>query len=161
MFIKRTNGIHYISKIEKPHRIWYHINFQIPRYGEDFVKSKLGITDPINQRDLRIEFYEAIRNPKDIIESNTLEPYFVDYGRFAIPFYIRKTTEDSVTVFIEKGFQTLNHNPETGAWEHGEGYPWGIINKGDTPEEVAFKLYDDEIEFGASMKEDLNEIMAW
>ena len=161
MFITRKNEPYFISYIEKPHRIWYPINLEIPRYGEDYVKSKLGVTDPIKQRDLRIEFYEAIRNPKDIIESNTLEPYFADYGRFAVPFYIHKNAGDSVTVFIEKGFQTLKHNPETGAWEHGDGYPWGVIDKSDSPDEIAFKFYDDDIEFGASMKEELNEIMGW
>ena len=161
MFITRKNELYFISYIENPHRIWYHINLQIPRYGDDYAKSKLGVTDPIKQRDLRIQFYEAIRNPKDIIESNTLEPYFVDYGRFAVPFYIYKNAEDSVTVFIEKGFQTLKHNPETGAWEHGEGYPWGVINRIDTPEKIALKLYDDDIEFGDSMKEKLKKIMDW
>ena len=161
MFITRKNEPYFISHIENPHRIWYPINLQIPRYGDDYVKSKLGVTDPIRQRDLRVEFYEAIRNRKDIIKSNTLEPYFVDYGRFAVPFYIQKYTEDSVSVFIEKGLNKLKPNPETGIWEHPHGYPWGIINKRDNPEEIALKLYDDDIEFGVSMKETLNEIMAW
>ena len=161
MFILKNKQKYFISSIENPHKVWYPINSEIARYGDDYVKSKLGITDSIQQRDLRIQFYEAIRNPKDIIESNTLEPYFVDYGRFAIPFYIRKNAEGSVTVFIEKGLNTLKPNPETDAWEHGNGYPWGIINKSDSPEEITLKLYDDDMEFGASMKEELDEIMAW
>ena len=161
MFIKRKNDLYFISYIEEPHRFWYPINMEIPRYGEDYAKSKLGVTDPIKQRDLRIEFYETIRNPKDCIKSMMLEQYLLDFGRFAIPFYLHNKTEDSVTVFIEKGLNTLKPNPVSGVWEHAHGNPWNIINKNDSPEEVALKLYDEDREFGVTMKETLDEIMEW
>ena len=162
MFIKRKNNIYFISYINQPHRIWYPINFKIPRYGDDYVKSKLGITDPIKQRDLRIEFYDNIRLSEDDIKSDMLEQHFLDYGRFEYPFYLNDKTEDSVTVFIEKGLDTLKPNPKTGVWEHAHGYPWGIIYKDDSPDEIALKLYyDDDGDFGEVMHKMLKKLMNW
>lgn len=152
MFIKRANGIHYISKIEKPYRIWYPINLQIPRYGEDYVKSKLGVTDPIHQRDLRIEFYEATRNNK--IRTDELRYNVLGFDGTEYPYYAHQEYANVVTVFIEKGLFTLGEN-------RPGGYAWAVIYESDYPENIASKLYDDDIEFGASMKEELIEIMDW
>lgn len=41
MFIKRKEDLYFISFIEQPHQIWYPINLKIPRYGDDYAKSKL------------------------------------------------------------------------------------------------------------------------
>ena len=142
----------FISSIENPHRIWYPITLEIPRYGADYVKSKLGVTDPIQQRDLRIEFYEAIRNDK--IRTDELRCHVLDFDGTEYPYYTLQEYANVVTVFMEKGLFTLGER-------RPGGYAWAVIYESDTPEKIASKLHDDDIEFGDSLKEELNEIMAW
>ena len=139
--------------------MWYPVNFQIPRYSEDYVKSKLGVTDPIKQRDLRIEFYEAIRNAE--IRTDEVEYHTLKIGDEEYPFYINDKTNDSVVVFIEKGLNTLKPDPKTGVWNHPHGYPWSKIYISDRPEQIASDLYDEDIKFGVLMKETLDNIMGW
>lgn len=152
MIILKENQKYFISSIERPHRIWYPITLEIPRYGDDYVKSKLGVTDPIHQRDLRIEFYEATRNNK--IRTDELRYHVLGFDGTEYPYYTHQEYANVVTVFIEKGLFTLGEN-------RLGGYAWAVIYDSDCPENIASKLYDDDIEFGASMKEELNELMAW
>lgn len=159
MFINRKNDAYYISKTETPNNVWYPINLEIARYGEDYVKSKLGVTDPIQQRDLRIEFYEATRNTKiltDEVEYQTLR-----YNDMEYPIYLHNRTAESVTVFIEKGLFTL-YPGEPNEMDHPpNGYAWNVITCTDTPEIIQEKLYDTEFEFGIAMCDKLREIMGW
>ena len=152
MFILRNNETCFISKIEEPHKIWYHINLDIARYGDDYVKSKLGVTDPILQRDLRIEFYEAIRNSK--IRTNELNYHILRLGKTDYRYYTLQEYSNVVTVFMEKGLFTL------GEW-YPQGNPWAIIYQKDTAEQIQAKLYDHRKRFGVAMKKNLDKICGW
>jgi len=159
MFIKRKYDIYFISKVESPYQLWYPILLGICRYGDDYVKSKLGVTDPIRQRDLRIEFYEKSRSSR--IRTDEVEYHTLDMGNWVYPFYLYKNSADSATVFIEKGLNTLKPDPKTGAWHHPHGNPWAVIHRNDSPDEITVKLFDDDVEFGDKMKELLDEAMGW
>ena len=159
MFIKKQNEIYFISKTNFPYSVWYNINLDIPRYGDDYVKSKLGVTDPIQQRDLRIEFYEAIRDNDlrtDEVEYHTLKTSDLEY-----PVYLHNKTADSVTGFIEKGLFSI-YPGEVNGMEHPPlGYAWNVFLRTDTPDIILEKLYDTDLEFGIALYDKLREIMNW
>ena len=152
MFINRNGLVYYISKIENP-RIWYHINLRIPRYGEDYIKSKLGVTDPEVQRRLQDEFYRAI-NSKKIQQTDLLEEHNLRLDKIDYPFYLVNQTKSSVSVFMEKGFFTLSE------WHPG-GYPWAVINSIDSPQMIQEKLFDHRKRFGIAMYKKLRKICSW
>lgn len=152
MFILKNDQKFFISSIEKPHRIWYPINLAIPRYGDDYVKSKLGITNPIQQRDLRIEFYEAIRNAE--IRTDEVVYHSLRLDKTDYPFYTIREYSNVVTVYMEKGLFTLGE-------KRPGGYPWALIYQNDTPEQIQAKLYDDRKRFGVAMRRKLWKTCGW
>ncbi len=150
MFINHNGIICHISKIDQPHRIWYHIWIDIARYGEDYIREKLGVTDPIIQQNLRNEFHRAViayrMKPTEVLEAHSLRLDKVDY-----PFYLANKTENSVTVYMEKGLFTLGENRPT-------GHPWAVIYKTDAPEQIQAKLYDHRKRFGPALRKKLWKI---
>ncbi|MCD6161032.1 MAG: hypothetical protein J7K40_01285 [candidate division Zixibacteria bacterium] len=152
MFILRKGQTCFISKIEEPHKIWYHINLDIPRYGDDYVRSKLGVTDSIQQRDIRIEFYEAIRNNN--IRTDELKYHILRLDKTDYAYYTHQVYSNVVTVFIEKGLFTLDEH-------YLQGNPWAIICQKDTPEQIQAKLYDHRKRFGEVMHKKLQKICGW
>ena len=159
MFIERKGDIYFISKIESPYRVWYPILLDIALYSDDYVRSKLGVTDPIQQRDLRIEFYEAIRNSE--IKTDEVEYHALKINNVYLDFYLHEKTDDSVTVFIEKGLYTLYEGGPDEIDRPPAGNAWAIIDKSDTPEDIMKKFYDTEIEFEIAFHEKLRKIMNW
>lgn len=160
MLINHNGIICHISKINQPHRIWYHIWIDLERYGENYIREKLGITDQTVQRKLQDEFYRAVisytSKPTETLEEHTLRLDKTDY-----PFYLTDKTKDSVTVFMEKGLFTLYPGQPNGMDRPPKGYPWTIIYKTDTPEVIQAKLYDHRKRFGPAMHRKLKKIMAW
>jgi len=152
MFILRDNHKYFISSIEKPHRIWYPINLEIPCYGEAYVRTKLGITDPIQQRDLRIQFYEVIRGNN--IRTDEVQYFNLTFDNTDYPFYLYQEYTNVVTVFMEKGLFTLGES-------RPGGYAWSVIYGKDLSEQIQEKLYDDRIKFGEVMHKKLRKICGW
>jgi len=160
MLINHNGMICYVSKIDHPHRIWYHIRIDLERYGEDYIEEKLGITVPTVQQQLQDEFYEASRSYKKqkakLLEGHNLRLDKTDY-----PYYLHNKTKDSVTVFIEKGLFTLYPSHPGGMKHPPLGYPWTIIYKTDTPEIIQAKLYDHRKRFGPAMRKKLWKVCGW
>ena len=158
MLINHNGIICHISKISQPHKIWYHIWIDLERYGDDYIREKLGVTDAILQKTLQDEFYEATesRRKRKVLESHNLRLDKTDY-----PFYLTNKSKDSITVFMEKGLFTLYPGQPNGMDRPPKGYPWAIIYKTDTPEIIQAKLYDHRKRFGPAMRKKLKKIMAW
>ncbi len=158
MFINHNGIICHISKIDSPHKIWYHIWIDLERYGENYIREKLGVTDAILQKTLQDEFYEVAesRRKTKLLESHNLRLDKTDYA-----FYLTDKTEDSVTVFIEKGLFTLYPGQPNGIDRPPRGYPWAVIYENDTPEQIQAKLLDDRRKFGVALHKKLKRIMTW
>ena len=120
---------------------------------KDYIREKLGVTDPAVQEKLQDEFYRATKSynqqQPELLEEHNLRLDKVDYQ-----FYLTDSTGNSVTVFMEKGLFTLGEN-------RPGGYPWAIINKSDTPEIIQAKLYDHRKRFGVAMYKKLWKICGW
>ena len=160
MLINHNSIICYVSKIDHPHRIWYHIRIDLERYGDNYIEEKLAITDPTVQRKLQDEFYEASRSYKKQ-KAKLLEGHNLRHDKTDYPYYLHNKTKNSVTVFIEKGLFTLYPSHPGGMKRPPLGYPWSTIYKSDTPEIIQSKLYDDRKRFGISLHKKLKKIMAW
>ncbi len=160
MLINHNGIICLISKIDQPHRIWYHIWIDIARYGENYIREKFAVTDPKIQGKLQDEFYRAVisyrSKPTEILETHVLRFDKTDY-----PFYLTDKTKDSVTVFIEKGLFTLYPSHPGGMKHPPLGYPWSIIYESDTPEIIQAKLYDHRKRFGPAMRKKLWKVCGW
>ena len=152
MFINRNGLIYYISKLENP-RIWYHIWGDIANYGQDYIEEKFGVTDPDIQQKLRDDFYSAIESHK-IQQSDLLEEYNLRFDKTDYPFYLIDKTKSSVIIFMEKGLFTLGENRPL-------GYPWAIIYRTDTPQQIQAKLFDHRKRFGEVMHKKLRTICGW
>ena len=160
MFINHNGIICHISKISQPHRIWYHIWIDLERYGDNYIEEKLGVTDPKIQRKLQNEFYRAVISYKSK-PTETLEAYDLRLDKTDYPFYLNSKTNNSVTVFIEKGLFTLYPGQPNGMERPPKGYPWSIIYKTDTPEIIQAKLYDHRKRFGPAMRKKLYKACGW
>lgn len=152
MFVNHQGIVCYISKIDSP-RIWYHIRVDIGNYGNDYIKEKLGITDPEAQRRLQDEFYRAA-NPSKIQQTDLLEEHDLRLDKVDIPFYLVNQTKNSVTVFMEKGLFTLGN-------DRLHGYPWAVIYNTDSPQMIQEKLFDHRKRFGTAMRKKLWKICEW
>ena len=152
MFINHNGIICYISKINHP-RIWYHIWVDIANYGQNYIKEKLGVTDPIIQQKLRDDFYHAIESHK-IQQSDLLEEHNLRFDKTDYPFYLVNRTKFSITIFMEKGLFTLGENRPL-------GYPWAIIYRTDTPQQIQAKLFDHRKRFSEVMHKKLRKICSW
>ena len=160
MIINHNGILCHISKINQPHKIWYHISVTIERYGKDYIREKLGVTDPTIQQKLQDEFYRATKSynqrQPELLEENNLRLDKTDY-----PFYLTDKARDSVLVFMEKGLFTLYPGQPNGMECPPKGYPWAIIDKTNTPEIIQAKLYDNRKRFGAAMYKKLWKICGW
>ncbi len=158
MLINHNGIICHISKISQPHRIWYHIWVDLERYGDDYIREKLGVTDAILQKMLQDEFYEVAesRRKTKVLESHNLRLDKTDYA-----FYLANETRDSITIYMEKGLFTLYPSHPGGMKHPPLGYPWAVIRKTDTPEIIRSKLYDYRKRFGIAMQKKLKKIMGW
>ncbi len=153
MFINHNGIICYISKISQPHKIWYHIWVDIANYGQRYIEEKLSVTDPDIQQKLRDEFYHAIES-HTIQQSDLLEEHNLRFDKTDYPFYLMDKTKTSVTIFMEKGLFTL------GEWRP-LGYPWAVVYRTDTPQQIQAKLFDHRKQFGVSMYKKLRKICNW
>lgn len=160
IFINHNGIICHISKVDQPHKIWYHIWIDIARYGEDYIRGKLGVTDDKIQRKLQDEFCRAAESYKKQ-KAKLLEGHNLRLDKTDCPYYLHNKTKDSVTVFIEKGLFTLYPSHPSGMKHPPLGYSWSIINKTDTPEIIQAKLYDHRKRFGPAMRKKLWKVCGW
>jgi hypothetical protein len=151
MFINHNGITCYVSKIDQP-RIWYHIWIDIQNFGNNYIKEKLGVTDPHLQQKLQDKFRQAIKS--HIQQSDLLEAHNLRLDKTDYPFYLAEKSKDSVTVFMEKGLFTLGEGRPL-------GYPWAVIHRHDTPEKIQAKLYDHRKRFGVAMHKKLRKIYGW
>jgi hypothetical protein len=157
MFINYKGSICFISKVEKPYRIWYGINLEIPIYGDDYVVEKLGVTDPIKIKELQDAFLDALtRVPQK--SSELVESHTVRYDKYVWTFYLANKSKKSVTIFLKK-----NPSPKviktTG--RHPLGCSWATIERTDTPEDLIRKLYSTEKQFFKALHKKLWKVMNW
>ncbi len=157
MFIKRKNEICYISYITTPHRLWYHINIDIPVYGNDYIKEKLGITNPGQAEELRKQFEQAVKSYDDKT-TDYLETQMINFNSDQYPFYIVRINKTATMVFIEKSLHTLYSDDKL---QCPRGNPWAIVYSTDCPEVVMEKLYDNRESFGEVMLMKLKKLMNW
>ncbi|MCD6161270.1 MAG: hypothetical protein J7K40_02520 [candidate division Zixibacteria bacterium] len=160
MFIDYNSTICFISKISEPYKFRYHIRADLERYGNDYIKEKLGVTDPDIQKQLQNEFYKATKSYKKS-KQNLLERHTLRYLKTDFSFYLTDITPDSATIYFEKGLDALYPGKPRGLKNPPHGCPWAVIYKTDTPEIIQAKLYDAWKSFGVALHRKLKKIMGW
>jgi hypothetical protein len=157
MLINRKGIICHVSKAETPHALWYPINLLIPRYGDDYIEEKLGVTDPETIQHLQDEFlvaFETIsKGMPDILETHS-----VRFDKYDWDYYLADKCEESVTVFLER---CLAPEDIESSNRHASGYVWAVIERSDTPEEVCEKLQCTQEAFARAFYKKLWKIMGW
>ncbi len=155
MFIKRNNQICYVSYITTPHRIWYHINIDIPIYGNDYIKEKLGVTNSEQAKGLRKQFEQAVKS-YDEKTTDYLETHILNFNGEQYPFYIVHISKTATMIFIEKGLHAIYSDDKL---QCPRGNPWAVVYNTDSPETLMEKLYDNRKIFGVVIHKKLKKIM--
>ncbi len=156
MFIKHNKTICYISYTTTPNRLWYHINIDIPIYGNDYIKEKLGITNPEQAEELRKQFEKAVES-YDEHTADYLETHTLKFNSEQYPFYLVRISKTATMIFIEKGLHTLDpDNPQC-----PRGNPWAVVYNSDSPEIIIDKFYDDRKALGIALHKKLKKLMNW